>query len=85
MSRVLNTADGRPVSESNPLPVKFVGGGGSNMNPDDYYTKEESDGKYQQKGSYATTAQLNNKANQSDLNELLKRVQDLEKAAEGRS
>lgn len=27
MSRVLNTSNGSPVSESNPLPVKITGGG----------------------------------------------------------
>lgn len=27
MSRVINTPDGRPVSNSNPLPVKVLGGG----------------------------------------------------------
>lgn len=28
MSRVLSTSDGTPVSESNPLPVKMLGGAG---------------------------------------------------------
>lgn len=37
--------------------LKNVGGGG--MNPDDYYTKVEADNRFQPKGSYATTAQLN--------------------------
>ncbi|MBT2215835.1 hypothetical protein KK120_08735 [Virgibacillus dakarensis] len=59
--------------------LKNAGGGG--MDPEDYYTKQESDAKYQPKGNYATTAQLNNKADQVDLNDLIARVEALEGGA----
>lgn len=66
MSRVLTTSNGTPISESNPLPVKMLGGGGG-VDADDVYTKEETDDKFQEKGDYATTSDLNEKADKTEL------------------
>lgn len=57
MANVLYTYDGKLISDTNPLPVKLAGGVDEEV-LEDYYTKEESDDKFQIKGSYATTAQL---------------------------
>lgn len=61
--------------------LKSMGGG--SMDPNEYYTKTETDGKYQAKGSYATVAQVNGKANTADVTALEARVKALEDAAGG--
>lgn len=53
-------------------------GGGGGVDPENFYTKEEADGRFQPKGSYATTAQLNTKADQTALEALEERVKALE-------
>lgn len=82
MARVINTPDGRPVSENNPFPVKVLGGGGG-VDPDNFYTKEESDERYQEKGDYATTEQLNAKVDDSELEALKSEVAELKELVEG--
>lgn len=49
---------------------------------EDYYTKEESDDIYQQKGDYATTSQVGQKADASSLKKLEDTVSDLKKRLE---
>lgn len=58
--------------------VDLLQNGGGGMNPEDYYTKVEADERFQPKGSYATTAQLNAKADQTALEALEARVTTLE-------
>lgn len=74
---VLYTYDGKEISEDNPLPVKMAGGVDDSA-LEDYYTKEEADNKYQEKGDYATTSQVDSKADKSALEALQDTVADLQ-------
>lgn len=60
--------------------LKNAGGGG--VDPENFYTKEEADGRFQPKGNYATTAQLNAKADQTALQALEAKVAELEAKVE---
>lgn len=73
---VLYTYDGKEISEDNPLPVMMAGAGGVDL--EDYYTKDETDNKYQEKGDYATTTQVNDKADKVALQTLQDLVSDLQ-------
>ena len=81
MANVLYTYDGKLISDTNPLPVKVAGGVDEEV-LEDYYTKKESDDKFQVKGSFATTAQVNSKADQADLTALEGLVANLQAEVE---
>lgn len=66
--------------------------GGGNMDPNDFYTKEETDGLLAEKadqtyvetelGKKANSSSLANKADQSALDDLISRVEALENAGD---
>lgn len=76
MAEVLYTYDGKLISDNNPLPVKMAGSVDDSA-LEDYYTKQETDDKYQVKGDYVTKSDVTSKASQSDVDELQKLVEDL--------